>query len=87
MAKKKSTKKGLLDKLGLRPIPGQRGIDYAFLFLIMLLLSIGLVMLLSASAPPGAAKYNDSYYFFKKQLLFVAVGLVGMIIVSKIDYI
>ncbi len=86
MAKKKSTKTGLLDKLGMRTVPGQRGIDYAFLFLIMLLLSIGLVMLLSASAPPGAAKYNDSYYFFKKQLLFVAVGLTGMVVVSKIDY-
>ncbi len=86
MAQKKTTKKGLLDKLGMRRVPGQRGIDYTFLFFIMLLLSIGLVMLLSASAPPGASKYNDSYYFFKKQLLFVAVGLVGMVVVSKIDY-
>lgn len=86
MAQKKSTKKGLLDKLGMRHVSGQRGIDYTFLFLIMLLLSIGLVMLLSASAPPGASKYNDSYYFFKKQLLFVVAGLVGMVVVSKIDY-
>ncbi|MBQ7975257.1 MAG: putative lipid II flippase FtsW [Clostridia bacterium] len=86
MAKKKSSGKGLLDKLGMKSVPGQRGIDYTFLFLIMLLLSIGLVMLLSASAPPGASKYNDSYYFFKKQLLFVVAGLVGMVVVSKIDY-
>ncbi len=64
----------------------RRGIDYTFLFLIMLLLAIGLVMLLSASAPSGATKQNDSFYFFKRQLLFAAVGVVGMVFVSKIDY-
>ncbi len=64
-----------------------RGVDYTFLFLIMLLLSMGLVMLLSASAPAGASKYNDSYHFFKKQIVFVIIGLIGMVVVSKIDYI
>lgn len=63
-----------------------KSIDYTFLFLIMLMLSIGLVMLLSASAPAGASKFNDSYHFFKRQIGFVAVGLVGMVVVSKIDY-
>lgn len=63
-----------------------KSIDYTFLFIIMLLLSIGLVMLLSASAPAGATKYGSSYHFFGKQLLFVVVGLVFMVIVSKIDY-
>ena len=64
----------------------RKGIDYTFLFLIMLLLLVGLVMLLSASAPAGASKYNDSYHFFKKQLVFVVAGLVGMVVVSRIDY-
>lgn len=64
----------------------KKGIDYTFLFLIMLLLSAGLVMLLSASAPAGASKYNDSYHFFKKQLVFVVLGLIGMVVVSRIDY-
>ncbi len=63
-----------------------KGIDYTFLFLIMLLLLVGLVMLLSASAPAGASKYNDSYHFFKKQLVFVVAGLIGMVVVSRIDY-
>lgn len=63
-----------------------KSIDYTFLFLIMLILSIGLVMLLSASAPAGATKFNDSYHFFKKQLLFVVAGVIGMVVVSKIDY-
>lgn len=62
------------------------GIDYTFLFLIMLILSLGLVMLLSASAPAGASKFGDSYHFFIRQMLFVIPGLIGMVIVSKIDY-
>ncbi len=61
-------------------------IDYTFLFLIMLILSIGLVMLLSASAPAGASKFGDSYHFFTRQMIFVIPGLIGMVIVSKIDY-
>lgn len=65
---------------------GTKGVDYTFLFLIMLLLSMGLVMLLSASAPAGASKYDNSYHFFSRQIVFVIIGLVGMVFVSKIDY-
>ena len=65
---------------------GTKGVDYTFLFLIMLLLSMGLVMLLSASAPAGASKYDNSYHFFTRQIIFVIIGLVGMVVVSKIDY-
>ena len=39
-------------------------IDYTFLFIVILLLSFGLVMLLSASAPAGNTLHNNSYYFF-----------------------
>ena len=38
-------------------------IDYTFLFIVILLLSFGLVMLLSASAPAGNTLHNNSYYF------------------------
>lgn len=43
-------------------------------------------MLLSASTPAAKANYGNSYYFFTKQLLFVVVGVIGMFVVSKIDY-
>ena len=61
-------------------------IDYTFLFAIVLMVCVGMVMLLSASTPAARTKYGDSYYFFNKQLLFVAIGFVGMIIASHIDY-
>lgn len=61
-------------------------IDYVFLFLVVLLLAAGLVMLLSASAPAGASKFNNPYHFFSKQLAFEIVGFIGMIIISRLDY-
>ena len=61
-------------------------IDYTFLCLVVLILSIGLVMLLSASAPAGNSNFGDSYYFFKRQMLFTVLGIVGMWFVSRIIF-
>ena len=60
-------------------------LDYTLLFLIILVVTMGLIVLLSASAPSGSSKYGDSYYYFKRQLVFVIIGFVGMMIVSKIN--
>ena len=61
-------------------------IDYTLLFIVILLFAFGLVMLLSASAPEGNKLYGNSYYFFIKQFACAVVGLVGMGIISKINY-
>ena len=61
-------------------------IDYTFFFLIILVLSFGMVMLLSASTPAASRIYNNSYYFFIKQMVFVVIGLIGMYVLSRIDY-
>ena len=63
--------------------------DLPFLLLVVMLLSIGLIMLLSASFPSAqaSASYkNDPLYFFKRQGIFAAGGLFGMYTVSKINY-
>lgn len=79
-----SSKKNTKDKIKSRAIGGE--IDYTFLVLVILMVAAGLVMLLSASAPAANVTYDgDSYYFFKKQLMFVAAGFVGMWLVSRID--
>lgn len=59
--------------------------DYTLLFLVILIVVVGLIMLLSASAPSGKRIYDDSYYYFKRQLVFVVFGFVGMIVVSKLN--
>ncbi len=61
-------------------------IDFTLLLTILLLLSIGLVMVLSASSPSALAQYGDSYSFFSKQLIFAILGIVAMLFISKVDY-
>lgn len=61
-------------------------IDFTLIITILLLLSIGLVMVLSASSPSALAESGNSYSFFSKQLLFAILGLTAMMFISKIDY-
>lgn len=63
------------------------GFDVPFLALTLLLLTIGLVMLFSASYP--YAFYHDqgqSYAYIGRQLIFAMVGLGLMFFVSKLNY-
>ena len=61
-------------------------IDYTFLFMVVLALAVGLVMLLSASAPEGKRLHDNSYYFFFKQCICAALGLFGMFVISNMNY-
>ncbi len=61
-------------------------IDFTLLITILLLLSIGLIMVLSASSPSALAESGDSYSYFSKQLIFAILGIVAMLFISKIDY-
>ena len=42
--------------------------DFTLLLATLLLVFIGIIMVFSSSWPEGIKKYNDGYYFFKKQL-------------------
>ena len=54
-------------------------VDRPMLVLILLLLSLGSIMVFSASYPSALAQEGDSLFYIKKQLLFVAIGLTFMI--------
>lgn len=63
------------------------GVDLAFLILVMLLLSIGLIMLFSASF--AYAYYNrdgNSYAFISNQIVWAALGTFLMLIISTVEY-
>lgn len=61
--------------------------DIPFLAITIALLTIGLIMLFSASYPYAYARQNyNSYYFINRQLIFAAAGIVVMFIMSKINY-
>ena len=62
------------------------GFDVPYFALVMILLAIGLVMLLSASYPSAYFNGENSYSFFIKQAVFAVIGVIGMLVMSKIDY-
>jgi cell division protein FtsW len=53
--------------------------DFLLLFLTFLLVCFGLVMIFSASSMTTAYKYEDPWFFTKKQLISVAIGVIGML--------
>ena len=61
-------------------------IDFMLVITIFLLLSIGLVLVLSASSPSALAESGNSYAYFSKQLIFAILGIIAMLFISKIDY-
>ena len=79
MAKKKNKMAGFSKFLN-------NSVDFTLVITVLLLLSLGLVMVLSASSPTALQKYDKSYYFFVRQLIFAVLGLFVMYFVSKIDY-
>ena len=50
------------------------------------LLSIGLVMVFSASSVMGIADYGDPYRYLQRQTVLAAVGLAALFILMRIDY-
>ncbi len=60
--------------------------DLPFLILTLLLTVVGLIMLFSASFPRAYYSTGDGTYYFKRQLIYAALGLFAMFVVGKINY-
>lgn len=61
-------------------------LDIGFLALVLALLSIGLIMLFSASYSFSYTYYGNSYRFIARQAVLAVAGVVIMLALSKIDY-
>lgn len=61
-------------------------LDITFLSFVLILLTVGLVMLFSASYAYSYEYYDNSYKFITRQSLFAVLGIAAMLIISKIDY-
>ncbi|WP_270172194.1 stage V sporulation protein E [Paenibacillus sp. SYP-B4298] len=53
---------------------------------ILLILTIGLIMVYSASAVLSFNEFGDSYYYLKRQLLFALLGVGAMFVTMNTDY-
>lgn len=60
--------------------------DFILCITVILLLALGIIMVLSASAPSALSTTGNSYTYVKKQLLFAVAGLFAMFFLSKVDY-
>ncbi len=60
--------------------------DWALLVAVILLALIGTMFIYSASNYSAEKTYGDSFYFVKKQLIGIVVGIVAMMITAMLDY-
>ncbi|GAA5344600.1 cell division-specific peptidoglycan biosynthesis regulator FtsW [Planifilum fimeticola] len=60
--------------------------DFWLMFFTFLLLGFGLVMVFSASYYEGWTEFNDSYYFFKRQLARAGLGLILFFTFANIPF-
>ena len=62
-------------------------LDKILLFTIFVLLIFGLVMVASAGIAYSQSRFDDAYFFFKRQLLFgILPGLIILYLTQKISY-
>lgn len=64
----------------------ERHSDVSLWFALLFLLGFGMVMIYSASSYTAFADYNDQTYYLKRQAIAVGLGLVAMVVVSRIPY-
>ena len=58
-----------------------------FGLVVATLVALGLVVLFSASTPNSIRlNHGDAWFFFRRQLIYVGVGLVGAAVVASVDY-
>ena len=61
-----------------------RGLDSLFLACVTSLIIIGLVMVTSSTVDFAATKFSNPLFFFKKQLIFIILGLVILYVITHI---
>ena len=60
--------------------------DVSLWFALLFLLGFGLVMIYSASSYTAFSDYGDQMYYLKRQAVAVGLGLIAMLVVSRIPY-
>ena len=63
-----------------------RHVDFALLVTVLLIAALGILMIYSATQRRLDLAGLDPQLYMKRQLIYVAVGLIGMVIVTIIDY-
>lgn len=60
--------------------------DFILIMSTLALLAVGMIMVYSASAIWATYKFDDAFFFAKRQLFFAGLGIVAMFTIMNIDY-
>lgn len=63
-----------------------KNLDFTVLTVTILLITIGLIIVFSATSAKTSLTGGDSFYFVKKQLIAVFIGLTGLFLLLFFDY-
>ena len=64
----------------------RHGPDYGLLAVLSVLVVLGLIFVYSSSYALGYAQYGDANYFVKRQALYLALGVITMLVTMTVDY-
>ncbi|MCY0874838.1 MAG: stage V sporulation protein E [Firmicutes bacterium] len=64
----------------------QKSPDFLIPLVTITLLAIGILMVHSASTVLSAEKLHDAFFYVKRQAMWAGIGLILMVVVSRIDY-
>lgn len=63
-----------------------KAFDFILFVAVLLLLAVGIIMVLSASSPSALAITGSSYTYVSQQFIAAGIGIVAMLVISRIDY-
>ena len=78
MKRKKKSKTGLIKTI-------YKDCDSTLLIVLTVILTFGIIMCFSASAPAAQSQVGNSYHFVKRQIGWVFLGLIAMTVTTAID--
>ena len=64
----------------------KKSADFTLMLTTLVLVVIGIIMVFSSSHYYALSKWNDSYHFLKRELIWASVGLFGMLTAMNFDY-
>jgi cell division protein FtsW len=62
----------------------KRSLDVVMLWAVLCLITLGVVMVYSASSVNAAAKLGDADYYLKRQAVFAGIGIIALVVGSAI---
>lgn len=69
-----------------KKVEKKKAVDFTLFLSIMILVFIGIIMVFSASWPEAMQKFNNGYFFLRKQIISASLGFIALIILMNFDY-